>query len=265
MIEEELSALIHQAVGAAASELGLDRPSGEVELIRPRQKEHGDYATNIALALGASLGRDPREVAKVLVSHLPPSDVVAKAEVAGPGFINLFLAHGWLYRVLEEVERLGPSFGRGEEGAGQRVQVEYVSANPTGPLHVGSAKGAVVGDSLARLLAATGHTVEREYYVNDLGTQIDLFALSLEARYLQHFGREAALPERGYAGSDLVELAAQIAADVGDSLVEAPSQERLERLRAEGIRRSLDGIRSTLDRMGAEIDTWFHQSTLQES
>jgi arginyl-tRNA synthetase len=265
MIERELSVLILQAVEASGPELGLDSAPGEVELVRPRQKEHGDYATNVALALGASLGRNPREVAEVLVSHLPPSDLIAKAEVAGPGFINVFVAHGWLYRVLGEVERLGSSFGRSEEGAGQRVQVEYVSANPTGPLHVGSAKGAVVGDSLARLMAATGHSVEREYYVNDIGTQIDLFVASVEARYLQHFGHDAKVPEEGYSGAYLVDLAAEIAADVGDSLVESSTDERRARLGDEAIRRSLDGIRVTLQRLGADIDTWFHQSTLQDS
>jgi arginyl-tRNA synthetase len=265
MIERELSVLILQAVEASGPELGLDSAPGDVELVRPRQKEHGDYATNVALALGASLGRNPREVAEVLVSHLPPSDLIAKAEVAGPGFINVFVAHGWLYRVLEEVERLGSSFGRSDEGAGQRVQVEYVSANPTGPLHVGSAKGAVVGDSLARLMEASGHSVEREYYVNDAGTQIDLFAASLEARYLQHFGHEAEVPEEGYAGAYLVDLVAEIAADVADSLLERPTEERQARLRDEAIRRCLDGIRATLERLGADIDTWFHQSSLQES
>jgi arginyl-tRNA synthetase len=265
MIERELGNLILQAVQSAGPELGLDSPPGEVELVRPRQKEHGDYATNVALSLGASLGRSPRDVAEVLVSHLPPSEVVAKAEVAGPGFINIFVAHGWLYRVLEEVERLGSSFGRSEDDAGRRVQVEYVSANPTGPLHVGSAKGAVVGDSLARLMEASGHSVEREYYVNDTGTQIDLFAASVEARYLQHFGHEAEVPEEGYAGAYLVDLAAEIAAEVGDSLLNVPSEERQARLREEGVRRSLDGIRATLERMGARIDTWFHQSSLQDS
>ena len=263
MIERELSGLIRQAVEAASSELGLDGAPPEIEVIRPRQKEHGDYATNLALALAPSLGRNPREVADLLVRHFPRSDLVTKVETAGPGFINIFVAHGWLFRVLEEVERQGPDYGRSDLGGGQRVQVEYVSANPTGPLHVGSGRNLVVGDSLARLLEATGHRVEREYYVNDAGRQADLFAASLEARYLQRFGRRAEVPDEGYGGSHLVDLASDIAGDLGDTLVEATADERRARLRDEGMRRALEGIRRTLDRLHAAVDVWFHESTLR--
>jgi arginyl-tRNA synthetase len=262
MIEGALSELILRAAEAAASELGLEEVPRHVEVTRPRQKEHGDYATNLALALGASVGRNPREVAEVLRRHFPPSDLITKVEVAGPGFLNLFLAHGWLYGVLDQVTRDGPAYGRGDIGRGERVQVEFVSANPTGPLHVGSARNAVVGDSVARLLEATGHRVEREYYVNDVGRQIDLFAASLEARYLQQLGRDAEVPEEGYGGTDLVELAGQIARDLGQALEALPPKERLPRLRDEGIRRVLEGIRATLGRMGIGIDLWFQESTL---
>jgi arginyl-tRNA synthetase len=264
MIEGELSTLIRRAVEAACPELGLGPEPPQIELTRPRQKEHGDYATNVALALASSLGRNPREVAEIVAANLPPSDLVAKVEVAGPGFINLFVAHGWLYRVLAEVERQGPAFGRSDEGGGQRVQVEYVSANPTGPLHVGSARGAVLGESLARLLEGNGYSVEREYYVNDRGTQIELFAASVEARYLQHFGREAEMPEGGYEGPYLVELAAEIGGELGESLLDASPEERRARLLEEAIRRNLRGIEATLRRLGARIDTWFHQSTLED-
>jgi arginyl-tRNA synthetase len=262
MIERALSDLILRAAEAAASELGLEEIPRHVEVTRPRQKEHGDYATNVALALGPSLGRNPREVAEVLRRHFPPSDLITKVEVAGPGFLNLFLAHGWLYGVLEQVTTEGPAYGRGDLGGGQRVQVEFVSANPTGPLHVGSARNAVVGDSVARLLEATGHRVEREYYVNDVGRQIDLFAASLEARYLQHLGREAEVPEEGYGGTHLVGLAGQIARNLGQPLEDLPPEERRVHLRQEGVRRVLDGIRATLGRMGIGIDEWFHESTL---
>ncbi|MGH2723942.1 MAG: arginine--tRNA ligase [Actinomycetota bacterium] len=262
MIERELGELILEAVRAARDELGLDRVPSEVEVIRPRQKEHGDYATNVALAVGSAIGRSPREVAEVLVRHLPESDVVAKVEVAGPGFINIFVAHGWLYRVLEEVQRQGPAFGRVDTGGGERVQVEFVSVNPTGPLHVGHGRNAVVGDALARILEATGYAIEREYYVNDAGHQAELLGASVEARYLQHFGRDAEVPEGGYRGAYLADLAAEIAADLGDSLLEQPGDERRERLGGEAIRRFLDKIRATLERMGVTFDTWFHESTL---
>jgi arginyl-tRNA synthetase len=261
VIERELSLLILQAVGAAAPELGLEETPDGVEVVRPRQKEHGDYSTNIALALGASTGKNPREVADVVLRHLPPNDVVAKAEVAGPGFINMFLAHGWLYRVLGEIERQGDAYGRSDAG-GETVQVEFVSANPTGPLHVGSGRNAALGDSLARVLEAAGHRVEREYYVNDAGTQAELFAASVDARYLQHFGREATVPDRGYEGVYLVDAAARIAAEVGDSLLEASPEERRARLGEDGVRLMLESIGSSLARMGVRIDRWVHQSAL---
>jgi len=262
MIEKELSRLILLAVRSAAPELGIDEIPEAVEVIRPRQKEHGDYATNVALALGASAGRNPREVAEVVTRHLPQNDVVAKVEVAGPGFINLFLTHGWLYRVLGEVERLGAEYGRSDAGSGERVQVEFVSANPTGPLHVGSGRNAAFGDSLSRVLEAAGYRVEREYYVNDAGTQADLFGASVEARYLQRFGRKASLPEGGYEGAYLEEIAARIADDVGDSLLEVSLEERRARLRDEGILQMLRSIEASLSRMDVRIDRWVHQSAL---
>jgi arginyl-tRNA synthetase len=262
MIERELTRLIFQTVRAAAPELGLSEVPEEVEVVRPRQREHGDYATNVALALGASAKRNPREVAEILVRHLPPNDVVAKTEVAGPGFINLFLAHGWLYRVLGEAERLADAFGRSDAGAGESVQVEFVSANPLGPLHVGSGRNAALGDSLCRVLEAAGYRVDREYYVNDAGTQVDLFAASVEARYLQHFGREASIPEGGYEGAYLVDVAATIAEDLGDSLLEVSPEERRARLGEEGVRRMLASIEASLTRMGVRIDRWVHQSAL---
>jgi len=263
MIEEQLARIVREALLAAAGELRLPEGSVAVEIIRPRTKEHGDYATNVALALGPALDRSPRDVADVIVKHLPPAGFVAKAEVAGPGFINFFLAHPWLYEELGEVERLGPAYGRVDVGAGERVQVEFVSTNPTGPLHVGHGRGAAVGDALARLLEAAGYRVEREYYVNDAGGQAELFGASLEARYLKRFGREAEIPEGGYQGSYMVDLAEEIAADAGDGFLTLPPEERRARLGDEGMRRELDAIRATLDRMGVRIDNWFHETTLR--
>jgi arginyl-tRNA synthetase len=262
VIERELSRLILQAVEAAAPELGLEEIPGTVEVVRPRQKEHGDYATNVALALGASTGRNPREVAEVVLRHMPPNDVVAKAEVAGPGFVNLFLAHGWLYRVLGDVERMGDEFGRSDAGEAETVQVEFVSANPTGPLHVGSGRNAAIGDSLARVLEAAGHRVEREYYVNDAGTQAELFAASVEARYLQHLGKGGELPTSGYEGAYLKEVAARIADEEGDSLLGLPTEERRARLGDRGVQLMLSSIGSSLGRMDVRIDRWVHQSAL---
>ena len=263
MIEDRLARLVQEALLAAASDLDLPEAPVTVEIIRPRAKEHGDYATNVALALGPALGRSPREVADVIVEHLPPAGFVAKAEVAGPGFVNFFLAHPWLYEELSEVQRLGSAYGRVDVGAGELVQVEFVSTNPTGPLHVGHGRGAAVGDALARLLEAAGYRVEREYYVNDAGGQAELFGASLEARYLQHFGREAEIPEGGYQGGYMADLAAEIAADHGEALLDLPAEERRARLGDEGIRRELTAIRATLERMDVRIDTWFHETRLR--
>ncbi|MGH2664083.1 MAG: arginine--tRNA ligase [Actinomycetota bacterium] len=260
MIEAELVRLIRSAVEAEAPELGLDGPPEQIEVTRPRQKEHGDYATNVALALGAATGRNPREVADVLVRHLTDNDLVAKVEVAGPGFINFTVAHGWLYRVLGEIERLGPAFGRVEDPEPEHIQVEFVSTNPTGPLHVGHGRNAAVGDSLARVLEAAGHRVQREYYVNDAGAQADLFGASVEARFLEHFGRRAEMPEGGYQGQYVADLAAEIAADLGDALLDLPADERRNRLGEEGMRRALEGIRATLERFGVTFDAWVHES-----
>src|SRR5919106_777371 len=263
MIEEQLAGLVREALLAAATELDLPEAPVTVEVIRPRAKEHGDYATNVALALGPALGRSPREVADVIVKHLPAARFVAKAEVAGPGFINFFLAHPWLYEELSEVQRLGSAYGRVDVGAGELVQVEFVSTNPTGPLHVGHGRGAAIGDALARLLEAAGYRAEREYYVNDAGGQAELFGASLEARYVEHFGREAKIPEGGYHGGYLADLVAEIAADHGETLLDLPAGERRARLGEEGIRRELAAIRATLERMDVRIDTWFHETTLR--
>jgi arginyl-tRNA synthetase len=263
MIERELIRLIRSAVEAAWPDLGGDEVA--VEVTRPRQKEHGDYATNVALALAAKQGRNPRAVAETLIEHLPPSDLIAGVEVAGPGFINVTVTHRWLYRVLEEIERQGPAYGRVEAEAPQRIQVEFVSANPTGPLHVGHARNGVLGDALAGVLEAAGHRVEREYYSNDAGRQMELFAASVEARYLELLGRPAEVPEEGYQGSYIVELAREIEAEHGAALADLPETERSDRIREEAERRIYLWLRKTLDRFRVRFDTWFSQRSLLDS
>lgn len=262
MIEAELSRLVREAAAHAASELGITDVPTDIEVVRSKQRDHGDYATNAALSIAPQTGGNPREIAEVLVRHLPDADFVAKVEVAGPGFINFFLAHGWLYEVLAEVAARGEEFGRVDVGGGERVQVEFVSANPTGPLHVGTGRNAVVGDALARVLEAAGYRVSREYYVNDAGSQADLFAASLEARYLEQFGQQARIPEGGYQGSYVKELAGEIASERGESLLAARESDRLTELGREGMERALAGIRATLERFQVRIDTWFHESEL---
>jgi arginyl-tRNA synthetase len=266
LIVSRLTRLIREGVAAAAPELGLERVPGEreIELERPPRKDLGDFSTNIAFVLG-SLGVKalaPRQIAEIVARHLPADDVVSEVSVAGAGFINFRVRHEWLYDVLRKVAAEGEAYGRGEP-TGERVQVEFVSANPTGPLHVGTARNAVLGDALANLLETAGDTVEREYYFNDAGRQMALFGASVEARYLERFGRPAKIPEGGYEGEYVADLAREIADEVGDSLLDAP--ERRARLQEVAVGKVLGWIRRTLDRLGARIDTWFSERTLHET
>jgi arginyl-tRNA synthetase len=264
MIVSRLTRLILEGVANAAGELGLEKvpEESEIELERPPRKELGDFSTNIALVL-SSLGVKslaPRQIAAIVVKNLPDADFVSEAEVAGAGFINFRVRHEWLYDVLRRVAQEGDSYGRGEP-TGARVQVEFVSANPTGPLHVGTARNAVLGDSLANLLETAGDGVEREYYFNDANRQMDLFGESVEARYLQLFGRDAEIPEGGYEGEYVNDLAREIRNEAGDSLLDAP--DRRERLQQLAVEKVLVWIRQTLERFGVRIDTWFNESSLR--
>ena len=262
MNEEVLSSLIREAVKAS----GFDLPDDvEIELQRPRLKEHGDWSANVALALGPRVGRPPREVAEAIVANLPADPRVATVEVAGPGFINVRLSQDSFHQVLRDVIAAGEAYGRVAAEAGERIQVEFVSANPTGPLHVGHGRWAAVGDALASVLGAAGNVVEREFYINDHGNQMDLFARSIAARYLARFGREAEVPEGGYHGAYVDELAEQIAEEHGDRWLGAPEEELVAFFREEGERRMLARQRDVLARFGVEFDVWFSERTLHES
>ena len=206
MIEERLTALIADAVAAAAPGLGADPPLPVPELQRPRQKGFGDFTTNVAMVLASQAGANPRDTAAAIVDALAPAPFLAKAEVAGPGFINLWTTDDWLHDVLRQIVREGERYGAGAP-TGERIQVEFVSANPTGPLTIGHARNAAIGDALARLLTFAGHEVEREYYFNDAGGQMDRFGASVEARYLELVGRDAEVPEDGYHGDYVADLA----------------------------------------------------------
>lgn len=264
MIEDRLAAAIHRALRDIAGELGLSGEPPEVEITRPRQKAFGDFSTNVALALAPRVGRPAREVAEAIVPLLPADDLIERAEVAGPGFINLFVRDDWLYDGLRQAVESGPTYGWAEPD-GRSVQVEFVSANPTGPLHIGHARNAALGDALGRVLEAAGRKVEREYYFNDAGGQMDRFGASVEARYLQVVGLDAEVPEDGYHGEYVVEIARDIVKESGDALAGLPPSERFTRLREEGVRRVLDGIRATLDRFGVRFDTYISERELAES
>ena len=261
MIEDELRAWFRSGLEAAASELGLDGELPEPEVMEPRQKEHGDFATNVALAVASGIAASPRTVAEAIVAALPPATFVRKVEIAGPGFINVFLTEGWLHDVLRRIAAEGTSYGVAPRTQ-QRVQVEFVSANPTGPLHVGHARNAVLGDTIARLLDAAGWTVEREYYYNDAGGQMDRFGASVDASYLTHLGRPTEVPEDGYHGAYIDDLGRGLA-EREPSWAALPDEERLAVVRAAAAERVLGWIDETLARFNVRFDSYVSEAALE--
>ncbi len=254
---------LSEALRAALSGAGLDAP-GEILWEVPREEAHGDYATNAAMLLAKSARRPPRQVAETIRQHFPRIPEVEKVEVAGPGFVNVFLAPAWCATALGEILETGEAYGRSEVGAGHRVQLEFVSANPTGPLVVVNARAAAVGDSLARILAAQGYRIFREYYVNDAGNQVQTLARSLEIRIRQQRGEAAELPEEAYPGEYLVELAKEYLSTEGPAVLGAPESERLDRLGRFAVKRITDGQRRVLSAYGVEFDNWFSERALRE-
>ena len=236
---------IRAALIQAAAKLGA--PNVEPALERPRDPNHGDLATNLALTLAKTLGQKPRAIAERLVANLElPSTVIRKTEIAGPGFINFFLVEAQVVGVLPSILAAGASYGKSDAGQKQKINVEFVSANPTGPLHVGHGRGAALGDGISALLEWTGWQVTREFYVNDAGGQIDKLARSLWARVQEAAGRKASIPEGGYHGEYLSELAQQILKKEGNGFADLPE--------AEGIRRSRDiGVRSQRAEQDADL------------
>jgi arginyl-tRNA synthetase len=256
----QLGAAVREAVSAAvgAGELAVQVPE-QVSVERPRSKDHGDYATNVALQLAKAAGRPPREVAEVVAARLRSAEGVAAVEIAGPGFLNVRLAEAALGGVAREVVLAGAAYGRNDSAAGERVNLEFVSANPTGPIHIGGVRWAAVGDALGRLLEASGASVVREYYVNDAGVQIDRFAASLLAA-----ARGQDVPEDGYAGAYVGEWAQRVLAHEPD-LLERPEGEALERFRSLGLQVALEEIRTSLAGFGVVFDVWFSELSLKGS
>ena len=269
MLTHELRALIAQAVDRAIAAGDLPPAAAPVppfEVEAPRDPRHGDFAANLALVLARTVGGPPRAVGEAILRHLPvPSAALRGAGLAGPGFLNLSLAPEFLHRWLRRVHADDRGFGRTDAGRGRRVLVEYVSANPSGPLTVGSGRNGAVGETIARLLEALGYRVSREYYVNDYGNQMDLLARSVEARYLEALGRSAPFPEDGYRGAYVAEIARQIAASHGAALAGLAPSERLARIQEIALRAMLDDIRVTLEAFGITFDTWFSERSLHDS
>ena len=246
------------------AEWGVDQAvSVSVEI--PRQEEHGDFSTNAAMQLARQLGKKPREVAGELTEAIRREDdrgLIASLSVAGPGFINIVLSADAWREVVATALRKKERFGASDQGRGRKVLIEFVSANPTGPLHVGHGRGAAVGDALARILSFEGYEVVTEYYVNDVGNQIDNLGRSLYARYQQECGVDAQLPEDGYRGDYLVALARELRLDAGDRYKDVPISVALPVFRQAACDRILDGIRKDLEDFRVVFDRWFREETL---
>ena len=263
MLKTELGELIVSAAKKAQRRGDLpkfDLPPVVVEV--PKRPEFGDYATSVALSSARLARTSPMKIADAIVRNLPKAPFVGKVEIAHPGFINFTLDTGWVASQVEAILEAGMSWGNLDIGAGRSAQVEFVSANPTGPLHFGGARNAVLGDTVANLLTAAGYHVQREYYVNDAGTQMKLFGESLFARYAQALGEDVPLPEEGYRGAYVVEWGQEIAESQGRRFLDMPRDKAVAETTELGLRKALDLMREDLASMGVEFDRWFSERSL---
>ena len=267
--KDQAAALAMAAYQAAVADGTL--PAAEVKTAPveiPKDTANGDFTTTFALAASKALRQPPRNIAQALLDHMDlTGSYFASAEIAGPGFLNFRLNDSWYAAVCEAVEAEGAVYGTNDGLKGQKIMVEFVSANPTGPMHMGNARGGVLGDTLASVLTACGADVTREFYVNDAGHQIDKFAHSIEARYLQIIQGEenVPFPEDGYQGEDIKDLARAYYEENGDKLVSAPEQERLDTLAQFGLSVNLPKMKTDLERYKIHYDNWFYESALHES
>ena len=264
---DELKQALDTAVKAVAAEKDYQIPEGfTVRLERPRQEGHGDWATNIAMQLSKPFGVKPRDLAEDIIAKLPKDSVIDRAEVAGPGFMNFTLSANWVAETVENAIEKGDDYGRSNIGGGRRIQVEFVSANPTGPLHMGHGRGAAVGDITASLLDFAGYNVEREYYINDAGLQMELLGKSAQARYFEALGRaeEAPMPEDGYHGDYMSDIAKSYVEKYGDSLAQKPLEETLPFFSEETGRLVLELIKKDLEDFGVKFDVWFSEKSLYD-
>ncbi|MDO9377849.1 MAG: arginine--tRNA ligase [Nocardioidaceae bacterium] len=262
MTPQQLSEAVVAVLNALVADGSLSLPDGvptQVVIERPKVREHGDYATNVALQLGKKAGTNPRELAQLVATRLTEADGVASAEVAGPGFLNIRVEAGAQGEVAAQVVRAGREYGLGQTLAGERVDVEFISANPTGPLHLGHTRWAVVGDAIARVLKAAGADVSREFYINDRGNQMDKFGASLMARA---HGRD--VPEDGYKGGYVDDLAAQVVAD-DPAITDLPDDVQLVAFREAGYALQLASQQAALDSFRTHFDVWFSERSLHDS
>ncbi|MBI1802344.1 MAG: arginine--tRNA ligase [Chloroflexi bacterium] len=266
MPKDELVRLITEAIQKAQQQGALPAfPLPAVEVEHPREAARGDYATSVAMKLAREAKAAPLKIAQAISAQLPANDLIGAVEIAPPGFINVRLSDAYLARQVDEILKAGQTFGNVDIGRGQRAQVEFVSANPTGPLHIGSARNAAIGDVLASVLSAANYRVEREYYVNDSGSQVRKFGESVYARYQQLLGHAVTFPADGYQGQYIADIAQEIIAAEGERFLSMPAADAMRALGKIGLDWMVADARKTLEAMGVRFDVWFSERSLYES
>jgi len=266
MLRERLISLLTAAATRAQKEGKLPAVAlPEITIECPQNTEHGDYASNFPLKLARTARANPMVIANELVALLPAAEEIESAVVAPPGFINFTLRNKWLNSQVDRILQEGESFGNNNLGKGKKVQVEFVSVNPTGPMHIAHGRGAILGSTLASVLSASGYQVEKEYYFNDAGNQMDIFKRSLYARYLQALDVKAEVPENGYMGNYMIDIANEIIAEHGNKFQKLTEAEALTQLGDIGIKKVIDKIQKDLKQLRVEFDVWFREQSLYEN
>ena len=265
--QKDLRNRIIDALGMAVANGELPaEPIPDFNIEKPANSANGDFSANVALAGAKAFKCAPGKIAESIINNLDlDGTLFEKAEIAGPGFLNFYLSQKYYSEIVKDVIRKGTDYGKSGFGAGKKVLVEFVSANPTGPMHIGNARGGAIGDCLAAVLEWAGYCVSREFYVNDAGNQIEKFATSLEVRYLQLFKEGIELPEDAYKGADIIEHAKNFAAEYGDKYVEAESQDRRDALVAYALPKNISGLENDLMKYRIKYDNWFRESTLHNN
>ncbi|EHL2541468.1 arginine--tRNA ligase, partial [Listeria monocytogenes] len=256
---EHIKQAVVQAVGLEEAEVP------EILLEVPKDKKHGDYSTNIAMQLARVAKKAPRQIAESIVPELKKDNkLIKEVEIAGPGFINFYLDNAYLTDLVPVILTEDKKYGESDFGKGEKFQIEFVSANPTGDLHLGHARGAAIGDSLANIMNMAGFDVSREYYINDAGNQINNLVLSAEARYFEALGLESEFPEDGYRGADIISLGKDLAAKYGDKYVNASEEERRSVFRVDALAFETGKLRADLEEFRVSFDEWFSETSLYE-
>lgn len=270
IIEDTKSAL-RQAVVAACQKAMVDGTLPEAELPdfvieTPKDEKNGDFSTNVAMQLTRIMRQNPRKIAEAIVSGIDLPELIDHIDIAGPGFINFYLVSNWLHAILPAIQEEDGDYGKSNAGQGERVQVEFVSANPTGLLHMGNARGGALGDTLSAVLNEAGYACDKEYYINDAGNQVENLGKSVEARYFELLGRDDyQIPEDGYHGKDIIATAQRLLDEKGEAFVDMPEAERRQAMKDYALKEKVAGIRGSLENFGVVFDKWFSEQSLHDA